>query len=697
MADETQTLELIVKITADSDADLKRIIGTVTKLDRTTKKVTGLDKLKKGFNDLKKDIGPALVVIAAAAVAIKKAYDFAKQGAALDAIRDKYHNVTTAMGIDGEKMFKTLQNVTEGLVSDTDLYSTALDVLGLGLVKTESDAVRLTRLVAQLGFDTNELTLALANQSKRRFDQLGLSLAGFNDRLEELKATGLSTEDAFTEAFLRQAEAQLLLVGDAAERDTAEFEKFEVRIADFFDTLKRGTKEAILPLIESSNDYAENLEKLQRLLTLGIISEEEYFSIITRVDSQLTTLSAETGKYSSELTTAEGVIAGYNQLLEDSALITDGAAMSTRDYKGDLKELQSLIGGKLGPSIEDFNEQQAETQVEIDAILAKIDEFNAKNIITPAQQAEVDALRLKYRDAIARTRELNALEYLTPKQEKELERLDDKFGKAFDRIGTLQNLEYLTPSQQKELDTLQEEYGDLTADFEENARVHEEATKRILFGLLTQRALLGEFTDAEFIGLTKIAVAWGIVDEATADATIAFDDALVQLEDEGLPGIFNFTTAINEHKKAVQGSSDATLSLANKTSQATEEMAGAPQARILELTLAVGDLGTEAENAAGTYKIEFEVTTKGEIPATPGKGDPPVPLFAGGGVNPGGRYTVGEFGAERFNPTTAGTIVTHEKAVHNHFAPSYSISSRGAWGADQTLRLQAQNRLLYGS
>lgn len=635
MTDDKKTLELIVKITADSDADLKRIIGTVNKLDRETKKVTGLEKLKKGFNELKRDIGPALVAIALAAAAIKKAYDFAKQGAELDAIRDKFTNVTVSMGIDGEKLFKTLKTVTGGLVSNADLYATAVDVLSLGLVKTESDAIRLTNLVAQLGFDTNELTLALANQSKRRFDQLGLSLAGFDDRLQKLKATGLSTEDAFTEAFLQQAEAQLLLVGDAAERDTAEFQKFEVTMANFFDTLKRGTKEAVLPLVESYNEQAEALEMLGRLVELGIISEEKYVAIIAGADAGLIDLVDTTNSYTGELTTAEGVIAGYNQLLEESTLVTQDAALSTRDYKGDLKELQSLIGGKLGPTIEDFNEQQAD--------------------------------------------------------------LSDKIGDVRREIRDLAKRKYLTSKQREELSTLRSEYGDLTADFEENARVHDDATKRILFNLLVQRAALDGLSEAEFVGLAKVAEAWGLVDQATADATIAFDDALVQLEQEGLPGLFNFTTAINEHKKAVQGSSDATLSLANKTGQATEEMVGAPLARILDMTLAVGDLGTEADNAAGTYKIEFEVTTKGVIPDTPGKGDPAEPLFAGGGVNPGGRYTVGEFGAEPFVPTTAGTIVTHEKAVHNYFSPSYSISSRGNWDANQTLRLQAQNRLIYGS
>jgi hypothetical protein len=43
--------------------------------------------------------------------------------------------------------------------------------------------VRLSGVAAQLGMDVGEMTLALTNQTTRRFDQLGVSVDGFDERL----------------------------------------------------------------------------------------------------------------------------------------------------------------------------------------------------------------------------------------------------------------------------------------------------------------------------------------------------------------------------------------------------------------------------------------------------------------------------------------------------------------------------------
>src|SRR5690606_33140933 len=61
----------------------------------------------------------------------------------------------------------------------------------------------------------NELQLAISNQTTRRFDQLNVSVLGFEERLESLRESmaGMSEETIFTEAFLQQAEAQIDKVG----------------------------------------------------------------------------------------------------------------------------------------------------------------------------------------------------------------------------------------------------------------------------------------------------------------------------------------------------------------------------------------------------------------------------------------------------------------------------------------------------
>ena len=49
-----------------------------------------------------------------------------------------------------------------------------------------------------------------------RFDALGISVDGFDEKVKALEETGLSASEAFNEAFLQQAEEQIKKVGDVA-------------------------------------------------------------------------------------------------------------------------------------------------------------------------------------------------------------------------------------------------------------------------------------------------------------------------------------------------------------------------------------------------------------------------------------------------------------------------------------------------
>ena len=72
----------------------------------------------------------------------------------------------------------------------------AADLLALGLAKNSDEAVRLAKVQSGLGMDMNQLVL-LTNQTTMRFDALGVSVDGFDEKVKQLKATGMSTNEAF--------------------------------------------------------------------------------------------------------------------------------------------------------------------------------------------------------------------------------------------------------------------------------------------------------------------------------------------------------------------------------------------------------------------------------------------------------------------------------------------------------------------
>lgn len=177
-------------------------------------------------------------MVGAAAVgvglALKKTYDFAKEGAGIVFLEQKFNRLSKAAGSTGKVFLEQLRGATKGTVSDFKLLQQGSDLLQLGLAKDTKEAVRLSNVMTALGMDTGELTLALANQSKRRLDQLGLSLRRFNEIEKELKKKGYSKEEAFNEAFMLTAEETIATTGNRADSAAGSFAFLEAQ----FENLK---------------------------------------------------------------------------------------------------------------------------------------------------------------------------------------------------------------------------------------------------------------------------------------------------------------------------------------------------------------------------------------------------------------------------------------------------------------------------
>jgi hypothetical protein len=118
------------------------------------------------------------------------------------------------------------------------------------LANDHDEAVRLTNVASQLGFDMNQLVLTLTNMTTMRFDALGVQVTGFQRKVEGLTEAGHSAEDAFRLAFLEQAEEQIERIGSIADTTAGKINIIESAWKDLLDTLKLGTIDALGPLID---------------------------------------------------------------------------------------------------------------------------------------------------------------------------------------------------------------------------------------------------------------------------------------------------------------------------------------------------------------------------------------------------------------------------------------------------------------
>lgn len=212
----------------------------------TTKLQSGMKDAKQqvgGFKDTMLDLY-AKVNLAKEAFGVftgtfTKAMDIAKEGAALDYAAGKFDKLSASIGTTSDALLGDLRRATKGTRTDAELMASAGDLMSLGLAKTYDQVVRLTTVAGALNMDMNQLVLTLANKTTMRFDQLGVSVDGFAGKVKELEKAGMSADDAFGEAFLRQAEAQVALLGDAADSSVGDIKRMEVAMANAGNAAKQ--------------------------------------------------------------------------------------------------------------------------------------------------------------------------------------------------------------------------------------------------------------------------------------------------------------------------------------------------------------------------------------------------------------------------------------------------------------------------
>ena len=213
-------------------------------------------------------VATGMAQIGAAAVGVglagKAIYNFARSGAEIGAMEIKFGRLSQSVGTTSELFLNDMRRATKGTVSDFALLRQGSDLLQLGLAKDADEATRLSKVMTALGMDTGELTLALANQSKRRLDQLGLSLSAFNKIESKLKESGMGKEEAFKEAFLQTAEQTVMTTGNRADTDFGAFLMLQAQSANMFNSAKQmlGTNRFIVDTVRDVGLFMEGMSRL---------------------------------------------------------------------------------------------------------------------------------------------------------------------------------------------------------------------------------------------------------------------------------------------------------------------------------------------------------------------------------------------------------------------------------------------------
>jgi hypothetical protein len=257
-----------------ADEKLRIVIDALNKatddLTKVKKEIKGVDEATQKSNKSSKNFGQTwagvltginsgIMIFNQASQAIQKIYDTARAGAELEYTEDRFDRLAASIGTTSDALMDDLGEATRGLYSDAELMNSAMEFMSLGLAKTHDEAVRLANVAGALNMNMNQLVLTLTNQTTMRFDAIGVSVDGFDEKVKQLEKTGMKTNDAFKEAFLQQAEEQIERVGEAVDSDIGKFMKMEAAGKNLRSEIKRISSSALLPAVEDFGDLATTL------------------------------------------------------------------------------------------------------------------------------------------------------------------------------------------------------------------------------------------------------------------------------------------------------------------------------------------------------------------------------------------------------------------------------------------------------
>ena len=455
----TQIAELYAKIGADTTGLKRGLLDTKNGLQQANSQVGSMASSLKG-------LATGFAALGIARVA-KELYEFGKAGAELDYTRQKFDRLAESIGVTSDTMMKDLRAATKGTMSDMQLAASAGDLMALGLAKSYDEVLRLTKVAGGLGMNMNQLVLTLTNQTTMRFDQLGVKVAGFQEKVDALKASGMSASDAFQEAFLRQAEEQLGNIGKRADTAAGAAARLEASWANFADTARTNVVPA----------FSATVTALQAVLDAM---------------AQASSMQAETDAMTW---TGYGKQAGAILKREARAII---------EARKDADMAFSYSSGKAaaptsGPMAKRYSMAGAMAQQ-----LGKLSFAEARNaFMVEYTERKMEDLNTFMAGPVGKENRT----YLQTQRDIEKQLRDTAA-----QIDELKK----TPWKKEEMEQAQQQYADLQKQTEANAEAHKQASKQIIFDLAKQQMAQDGISNSEADALVLLGQKFGLIDEETA-------------------------------------------------------------------------------------------------------------------------------------------------------------------------------------
>jgi hypothetical protein len=296
-------LKIVISALNKASGDIQKVKGDIEGIGTAGKNAEGgLKDLNSALGDISEPdmsglitgLNQAWEIALKAAEAIGVLYDITREGAAMEFATTRFGNLAESIGTTADVLLVDLRTATRGTISDMELVASASQLMQLGLADNHDEVVRLARVAGALGMNMNQLVLALANKTTMRFDQLGISVVGFDDKVKALEKTGLSAEEAFGEAFLQQAEEAIGITGDVADSTLGSMMQMEAASKNLGDAIKMSLADSfqfatptvtnlangLLANVDAGESFRSVTERMDQALRMNLIDQTEYNAML---------------------------------------------------------------------------------------------------------------------------------------------------------------------------------------------------------------------------------------------------------------------------------------------------------------------------------------------------------------------------------------------------------------------------------
>jgi len=344
----------------------KEIKFNLTAVDKASEKIKGVNKeidelgnntkqqsqkMQMRWTELWSKVQLGVMAFQQVYRAAEQFYQLAREGAELEYTASKFDRLTESINTTTEALMVDLKEATDGTMSEMALMASATDFMTLGLAKSHDEVVRLTTVSSQLGMDMNQLVLTLTNQTTMRFDALGVAVDGFDEKVKALKDSGMDTNEAFTEAFLQQAEEQIAKVGSVTDESIGSFMRLEAAWQDIVAEGKKSlvpffadVAEGLAEFITKVPDAEDAIYSLNNELMSGKISHEDYK---TAIDDVLESMGLEVDEFGNLEAATRGGLPYLSDMKDETVLYSDAAyyaALQTQLWKADANAISAAFG-----------------------------------------------------------------------------------------------------------------------------------------------------------------------------------------------------------------------------------------------------------------------------------------------------------------------------------------------------------------